>query len=370
MVFLINCSNLKQGGGLQVADSVCRELCHFTQHRFIVVLSSFFTDTFGAIKGYQNVEVFQYDVRNNFSTIIFGRNTFLDNLVKKKKVDAVLTIFGPSRWNPKCKHLCGFARAQLLLENPKEKNKPLKIRFVYCVWKWAFKRSSDTFYTENDYISKMLPRLLGKVKVYTVTNYYNQVFDNPNQWLKKKLPDFEGTTMLTLSNSYPHKNLEIAADISRILIKMHPGFQFRFVFSIDRDQFHKDIDGIEDHFLFLGKVNVAECPSLYEQCNIAFQPSLQECFTATYPEAMRMERPIVTTDLEFAHGLCSEAACYYSAIEAQAAANAIYKVATDITYATRLVLNGKKQLANYDTYSQRSEKLVKILESIVIGDGI
>lgn len=37
-------------------------------------------------------------------------------------------------------------------------------------------------------------------------------------------------------------------------------------------------------------------------------PSLLECFTATYPEAMRMERPIVTTDLAFAQGLCGEAA--------------------------------------------------------------
>ena len=95
-----------------------------------------------------------------------------------------------------------------------------------------------------------------------------------------------------------------------------------------------------------------------------FMPTLLECFTATYPEAMRMEKPIVTTDLEFARGLCGEAACYYSAVDAKAAAESLYKVATDKKYAEHLVNNGKKQLLSYDNYEQRAEKLVKVLESI------
>ena len=39
MIFLINCSNLKAGGGLQVADSICSQLDRFSQHHFLVVLS-------------------------------------------------------------------------------------------------------------------------------------------------------------------------------------------------------------------------------------------------------------------------------------------------------------------------------------------
>lgn len=202
------------------------------------------------------------------------------------------------------------------------------------------------------------------MKVYTVTNYYNQVFDQPEQWKEIKLPVFEGVSMLTVSNAYPHKNLEIAAVVSRILIKKYPDFNFRFVFSIEREQYQADINGIEDHFVFLGKVEIAECPSLYEQCGIAFQPTLMECFTATYPEAMKMERPIVTTDLEFARGLCGEAACYYSAVDANSAAEAIYKVATDKEYAAKLVVNGKEQLKKFDNYEQRAVKLIGILEEM------
>ena len=114
MIFLINASNLKQGGGVQVADSVCRELYKYQQHQFVVVLSSAFADTMQAISSFPNVKAFTYDIRNNAKTLLLGRDAFLDSLVEEKKVDAVLTIFGPSRWRPKCKHLCGFARAQLL----------------------------------------------------------------------------------------------------------------------------------------------------------------------------------------------------------------------------------------------------------------
>ena len=37
MIFLINSSNLKKGGGLQVADSVCCLLERFPEHYFIVI---------------------------------------------------------------------------------------------------------------------------------------------------------------------------------------------------------------------------------------------------------------------------------------------------------------------------------------------
>ena len=368
MNFIINCSNLKQGGGLQVGDSVCRELVNYSHHHFIVVLSTAFNETASAVRDYPNVEVVIHDIKNDLRTILLGRDALLDSIVKEKKIDAVLTIFGPSRWRPRCKHLCGFARAQLLIGSEFISSSSfisgLKQLFKYNIWKWAFKRSSNTFFTENQYISDMLPGLLGDVKVYTVTNYYNQVFDECEKWKEKRLPAFEGTTLLTISNAYPHKNMEIAAAVSHILVNKYPDFNFRFVFSIEREQYHADINGIEDHFVFLGKVNIKECPSLYKQCDIAFQPTLMECFTATYPEAMRMGVPIVTTDLEFARGLCGDAACYYRAIDAEAAAKAIYKVATEKEYSSRLVENGRRQLLTYDNYEQRAEKLLSILEEI------
>ena len=359
--FLINCSNLKNGGGLQVAQSVCAQLGQYKKHRFVVVVSSYINE----IEAADNVETVRYDIKNNLSTLLLGRDKTLDGIVRDKGIEAVLTIFGPSRWRPRCKHLCGFARAQLLLKNPLQKELSWRERLNYRIWTWGFKRSGNIFYTENKYISDMLPRLLGrKMKVYTVSNYYNQVFDQPEKWSRdKKLPAFDGVTMLTVSSTASHKNLKIMIPVSEYLEKHYPDFHFRFVLTCKPEALNVT-EHLLGHFVFVGKVDVSECPNLYEQADIMFMPTLLECFTATYPEAMRMGVPIVTTDLEFARGLCGDAACYYSAINVEAAAKAICKVATDKVYAAKLVDNGKEQLKKFDNYEQRADKLIGILEKI------
>ena len=366
MNFLVNCSNLKNGGGLQVADSIYRQLNRFPRHRFIVVFSKELTKTENDLPCFSNTDLFTYNVKNNISTLLKGRDSFLDDLVRKFNIDAVLTIFGPSRWRPYSPHLCGFARAQLLRESapfPETFSIPDKIK--YFLWAWGFRKSSDTFYSENEYISHLLPDLVGRdKKIYTVTNYYNQVFDQPEKWKRIKLPPFDGCTLLTVSSAAPHKNLPIMEQICQVMEQKHPNFHFRFVLTLDKERCPWVTKKNSSHYVFLGKVDISECPPLYEQADIMFMPTLLECFTATYPEAMRMEVPIVTTDLEFAHGLCNDAACYYGAVDAEAAAEAIYKVANDKGYAHQLTESGKKQLLKFDNYEQRAEKLIQILEEI------
>lgn len=367
MFFLINCSNLKNGGGLQVAKSICEQLYQYKNHHFIVVLSTYINDE--NISPCENVEVFKYNIPQNVKSVLCGRDAFLDWLVLEKHVDAVLTVFGPSLWRPRVPHLCGFARAQLLIGSrfkvQGSRLDNLKTIITYVVWAWGFRRSSNTFYTENAYISNLLPRLIKGARVYTVTNYYNQVFDYPEQWRREiKLPPFNGSTMLTVSSTGIHKNLGIMVPVAEYLGQKLPDFRFRFVLTCKEAPFDLP-EHLKKHFVFVGKVDISECPNLYEQADIMFMPTLMECFTATYPEAMRMEVPIVTTDLEFARGLCGAAACYYSALDAKAAAEAIYKVATDKEYAQKLVAAGKEQLKKFDNYEQRAEKLVHILEGMV-----
>lgn len=368
--FLINASNLKAGGGLQVADSICGELNKFHQHHFIVVLSSYLDKTYERIKSYENVDVYRYDIPDSFRSIVLGKDNFLDTIVREKGVDAVLTVFGPSRWKPEVPHLSGFALPQLVIpESPyfKRMNNTEKLKWwLWCrVRLWSLKRSADHFWTENLYISRRLEQLIRKASVNTVSNYYNQVFDRPADWRRDViLPKFEGVTCLSVSAPTSHKNFGIIEEIVQYLRKVHPEFKVRFVLTFDREDWPMG-EEVWNCLEYVGKVDVSECPNLYEQADIMFMPTLLECFTATYPEAMRMEVPIVTTDLEFARGLCGNAACYYSAVDAQAAAEAIYNVATDEEYALQLVQNGKKQLKAYENYEQRAEKLMCLLEEMV-----
>ena len=366
---LINASNLKAGGGLQVADSICGQLGRFNDIHFVVVLSSYLESTKERIKDFENVEAFTYDIPNTIKTILLGRDNFLDDLVKNNRVDAVLTVFGPSRWTPKVPHLSGFALPHLVIpESPFFKRMGYIERIKWKLWcmirGWSIKRSANCFWTENPYISTRLSKLFNTDKVYTVSNYYNQVFDTPTKWQRDYiLPPFEGITCLSVSSYSNHKDFEITDGVIRYLRKEHPSFKIRFAFTFDESEMVVKED-VKDCFLFIGKKAISEIPSLYEQSDIMFMPTLLECFTATYPEAMRMERPIVTTDMEFACGLCGDAACYFKATDPVSAAEALYKVSTDKEYANSLVEEGKKRLILFDNYEQRTGKLIKLLEEI------
>lgn len=370
MRILINASNLKLGGGIQVADSICNQLYRFGIHRFTVVLSSFLDSTAKRIDGVKNVEVIRYDIKNSLSTLIRGRDKFLDSLVEKKQIDCVLTVFGPSRWNPKVPHVSGFAMSHLVLQNSPYFTKQihgltkLKTWIRFKIINQAFRRSTKYFFTENEYISKLLRDKWPGYHISTITNYYNQIFNQPKKWEMFELPHFEGTTLLTISANYPHKNLEIGIDIAKKLRLKYPEFKFRFVYTIAPESINIP-EELNEVFILIGKVDISQCPNLYQQADIAFQPTLLECFTATYPEAMKMKVPIITTDLEFARGLCGDAAIFYSPLNAEEAADRIYEVSNDEKLRDMLISEGQNRLKSFDTFEQRAEKIISLCEKII-----
>ena len=367
MNILINCSNLKKGGGLQVADSVCCSLKSFDKHRFVVVLSDYLDFTALRIEKYENVVLVRHNILNSSETLLLGRDAILDELVEKWNIEVVLTIFGPARWKPRCKHVCGFARPHLVLKDSPYFKRMTKKAYIKCkiynlILKYFFGRGVDVFWTENPYISKKLEKLFPNKPVYTVSNYYNQVFDQAENCKQIKLPRFEGSTILSVNAPYAHKNMEIAIDVAKILKVNYPNFLFRFVMTMRECDYPLLPKDLKSNFIFVGKVDISEIPSLYEQADLSFQPSLLECFTATYPESMRMGVPIVTSDLDFAHGLCGDAAVYYEAMNAKACSDAIYKVLTDPKLSSKLIDNGKTQLQKFDNYRERVNKLINICE--------
>lgn len=377
MKILINGSNLIGGGGAQVADSICTTLDLFQQHQFVVVLSSLLKSTAERIENYSNVTLYCYNYpTGDWKSLLFGRNFYLDNLVKTENVDMVFTIFAPMKWKPRVPHLAGFAISHLVMqESPFFQRMNLKQRIRWYVqlklWKFIFNKT-DYFYTENQLISDRLQKLFPYKKIFTITNYYNQIFDLPKLQKYHQLPDFNGWQILNVGSSLPHKNLRISIEIARILksaylnvIQESDKPNFRFLFTVKEVEFGYIPDDLKENFFFIGRVDISEVPSLYEQTDIIFQPTLLECFTAVYPEAMRMKKPIVTTDLEFAHSLCGDAALFYTATDPGSAAEKIVQVISNTNLRQQLVDNGAKELRKFDDYNSRSKKLIALCEQVV-----
>lgn len=368
MNIMIEASGCKAGGGVQVADSVCRNLYRYPQHKFVVVLSNRLAYLEETLKHFANVIVEYYTSGNNLRTLITGRDSFLDNIVERYNIQAVEFIFGPSLWIPKIMTISGFAMGHLVLQDsPFWKTQPLKkllpIRFRNWLHARSFKKLSNCYYTENPFITERLKKLLPGKRVETITNTCHQVFDNPNDWNKNiTLPQFDGFTLLTISAPYPHKNLAIIPKVLGQLEANYPNLEVRFVLTCDS----KDIPEVEEKhknkILFIGRVEIDQCPWLYTQSDALFLPTMMECFSANYVEAMKMNIPILTSDLGFAKGLCEEAALYFDPIDPTNIANVIHKLSGNKDLRNQLVSKGIEQLKKFDTQEIRADKIIALIE--------
>jgi glycosyltransferase involved in cell wall biosynthesis len=112
-------------------------------------------------------------------------------------------------------------------------------------------------------------------------------------------------------------------------------------------------------------VPVAECPSLYKECDIVYLPTLLEIFSASYPEAMIMKKPILTSDLSFARSICGEAALYFNPFDTSDIANVIEKIIFDEKLYQMYVAKGKEKFESFPSAAQRVESYFKICSDVV-----
>ena len=371
MRILINTNGVSVGGGLQLADSIIREMVKVDSNYYLIVHHGQLSQTISAMNGYYNVECYYYALPKFTFGTITGRNISLDNLVKTKRIDVVFTIMGMSKWKPRVPHLEGFARCKTVIpESPYWKEysrlKLIKLDIINKVINYCFRISSDAFWTESDFISDRVRQFLPKkAKVFTVSGYYNQVYDMPELWDNSiNFPAFDGITLLTIAANYPHKNLKIISPLVHYMEEKHPEIKFRVVLTVKEDELKGLDDAVRSHVLFLGGVKITQCPHMYEQCDIMFMPSLLECFSATYAEAMRMNKPILVPNLGFASILCKDAAQYYDAVNVESLGEALYELCTNAELRNRLVAKGQMQLREFNNYEQRAKKLLDILQTL------
>ena len=368
MNILINASNLKVGGGLQVANTIIGGLNKFAQHNFVVVVSNKVQLPPWPMLDFPFIQIVEYNKNGSILNAFLGRDSFLDKLVEQHHIERVFTIFGPSYWRPKVKHICGFAYPHYIYKDSPFWNIiswKQKIRFFISLLskRYAFQHTVDCFITENQDVTAGVKKMFETNNVFTITNFYNPIFDHSELWDKSiKLPIFDGITLLTITANYPHKNLGKIKDVCEYLKVKYPTFKFRFVLTIDRSA-SSMLSECSD-VLFLGKVNVNQCPFLYEQSDIMFLPTLLECFSASYPEAMKMKKPIMTSALGFAKGLCGEAAIYFNPLDARDIADKIYKLNEDEILKRNLITAGIKQLTKFHHNEQRVEMYIKTIISV------
>ncbi|SKB87548.1 Glycosyltransferase involved in cell wall bisynthesis [Soonwooa buanensis] len=368
MKILIDNSNLVAGGGIQVAISFLKDLITLAHDdQYIVVQSHYIANAINKEDFPTNFSFYNLDKETDKSKS--KKIKFLKNFENKVSPDIIFTVFGPSYHKSNFPKVVGFAIPYIIYpESPFLKNISLKEKIYYksldVLKTYCFKKYSDALIFETDNAREVFVKKKNyKKATYTVSNTLNEVFYNKQNWKKIDIPqlDLTNANILCLTANYAHKNLAIIPKVIDALQKIDQDFKFKFYITLEQ----QDINFPEEYnsyIVFIGKIELSNIPSLYQQMNIIFIPTLLEVFSATYLEAMYMGKPIVASDMPFSRDICKDNALYCAPLKGEEYAKAIYNLKKDKTLEKILVKKGLENVKNFGTSMDRTLSYLDIFK--------
>jgi len=367
MNIIINASNLRVGGAIQVALSVFNELYAHTEHHFHLFLSPAFDDLIDEITLKQdNISFYRVNFPSRFS--LSGRVKQLDELEAAIYADCVFSIFGPNYWKPTSPHMIGFAQGYYIYNDlPFFKTldiiKNIKLTLLKSYHRFLLKNHAQRYVVESYDVRMRLSQYLdvGTENIHVAANTYSGYFYAGR--VKNLVNTEEPFKLLTIAYPYPHKNLLIFKEVSDILNANNLNYVFHI--TVPEDYYKKNFSGYERSIFNLGVVKNKDCPKLYEKCDAMILPSLVECFSASYPEAMVMRRPILTSDYSFARSVCGDAALYFDALNPKDIAEKVQLLSSDNDVYHSVVSAGVERLNDFLSPKERCKCYVDFLVDMV-----
>lgn len=374
MKLIINTTNLSKGGGIQVAHSFINECITFPNHEYHVFLCKQLSLQINKFQFPDNFHFYDFPLQP--TPFLKGRKVIkkLKLLEKAIEPDCVFSVFGPTYWTPTSPHLLGYAIPHFIYpESPFFKivniQSKIKWKLMKTVKEYYFLRNAKFFHVETEDSKIRLSKYLKcpLENIFSVSNTYNSIYQHQHTPFKNLLPK-KGENefrLISLTAYYPHKNLVILNKLIPSLIEREMS-NIKFILTIDGDIFDTVFSDIaKSQIINIGPVPIAYCPQLYTECDAMFLPSLLECFSANYPEAMKMNKPILTSDLSFAREVCKDAALYFDPMNIVDIANKIELMVSDINLRKELINKGKEQLNFFHSPHVRAVKYLELCMKII-----
>ena len=372
MKVIINAASIFKGGAEQVVNSFINECRNIEGNEYHIFLCDNILSGLGSIEFPKNFYFYKLDQRPATSLFhLYKSLRYFDQLEKKICPDVVISTGGHGYWRPKAPLLTGFNIPHYVYpESPYFRIIPKRKRIYWKIKKQfdlCFYKRSDAIIVQTDDVKKRVEKLLPKSRVFTVSNTINSVFLNPPN-LNNKLPDkkqADEIRLLTVSANYPHKNIKIIKNVLDALFMMGKN-HIQFVLTLPEDVFNQIfLEKYRPYVFNVGPVSIKEVPALYNECDLMFLPSLLECFSASYVEAMAMEKPIITSDLGFARHICGEAAVYFDPLDGKNIAEKIIQVSNNDAIKKKLTESGKDYLQSINSPYERAVSFLKISRSLI-----
>lgn len=371
---LINASNLRVGGGVQVATSVIAELTLMPD--LPLGLSVWVSDVVDANLrnlGYDLSTLPDYEVVNSF-----GFKLLWSPLVcRLRTFDAVITLFGPLYvWRLPGANITGFAQPWIIYpDNEIYSALSLWQRVVHRLkfrLQAIFFRRADMLLAELDHVRDgLLRQKIGSAaSIRVVRNCLSSLYHAPSSWQPLSVHKSDCDISLGfVGRNYLHKNTRIFSKMIDVLYRDH-GVRAKVYVTFTDAEWAACDESFRSAVTNVGPLFVAQCPVFYRSMDAVIFPSLLECFSASPLETMAMERPLFASDRPFNRDVCAEHAIYFDPLDPTDAAAKIASYLQDASQKTTRLKAAREHALSFSNAKDRAEKYLELLVSAAIKNQI
>jgi len=374
MRIIVNALSTYKGGAEQVVISFINECKKFPENDYHLLLRENILSQLQSESFSNNFTFYEFKKRPAEGLLNYLRTMRkLKQLEKQISPDCVISTGGHGYWRPGVPLLTGYNIPHFVYEDsPYFNNRSAKEKIKHQIKKKInlfFYGRTDAMFVQTDDVKERLQEYFPDKSIYVVPNTVNAYFLETSNMVNK-LPEKkkDEIRLLTVSSYYPHKNLSIIKEVISELLKVDKR-EFRFVLTLPDAVFDDLFSEKEKSFIYnVGPTPIAECPALYNECDYMFLPTLLECFSASYAEAMAMNKPILTSDLGFAHTVCGDAAIYFDPLSADDIVNKILLLSNNSDIKVKLIKNGRKRMNQFGTAEDRAKEYLRICKLFTNND--
>lgn len=183
----------------------------------------------------------------------------------------------------------------------------------------------------------------------------------------------DGVNLLYLTYYYTHKNIEILIPLAKKILSQGEPVNIITTISSEQhpmaDRFLNEIQnqGLGKVINNIGPVSMKDVPALYNQVDGLLMPTLLESFSGCYVEAMFHNRPIFTSDLDFAKSVCGEAAYYFDPLNPQQIFEKIMEWKYDPKRGMEKIHAGQRILKEFMTWEKVLNRYMQLFDKVIYG---
>ena len=176
--------------------------------------------------------------------------------------------------------------------------------------------------------------------------------------------------LLYLSRYYVHKNIEILIPTAKRIKELKLPYKILLTIAPDHGDGAKRIietienEKLQDVIVNLGPVPYAQLSPLINTCDAFLMPTLLETVGLPFWEAMFMEKPIFTSDLDFSRDICGDAGSFFDPNNAESIVSTITASFADSKSQAKKIAAGVDKVSQLPDWPEVTNRYLQILREM------